>query len=465
MAIVTEDLEIRQGVFRLQWREGDSSTLIISGWVVYPSAQYFLSKDFREKHGVVNRRDLFHWFKTHKDSLLNNDFAANYEITFYELFQRDLREVAEGSRYVAREFNGEDSGDELVGRIAFTREARRRRFILLDSTRENEERIVYRPSAIRAEGVIVAPVAEEQVQEEERESSNWNRKLSYSFKMDERQFDFFRSLTKTEAGNWYGMEIELATVLSPLELQKIVTDVEPKQKPFFIMKADSSIQGNPYKYTNLVELVTVPCTAKYLRVAWKTFFEKIEKLLKEKGLDWKDVFDMRNDLSNGIHIHVSKDSFRGYTHAKKFMAIFNDSSSKTVNLFQLFAKRPNTYIMNSYCKIPDAYKGRTLVTKLRHSRYKYTKKRLPSDKIVIPSSERYSVCHDGSPHTLEVRLFQSLVDLDHILKCLSLVDSLVKFTDQMSIKDMGLSFPTAFKEWLNKQHGFAKIKEEINACV
>lgn len=274
--------------------------------------------------------------------------------------------------------------------------------------------------------------------------SVWSTKKNYSFKMSKDEHNFFRKLDKeSDEVPFYGMELELCTKLSSQEIYHIVAEVEPKQEPFFIFKDDSSISG---RYYNKYELVTVPCTRKYLRKAWKTLFDKLEKLCQAKGETIGDYFDTRRDLSNGIHIHVSKDKFLGEFHKSKFLAAWNQWDSSNVDFMTKISGRPHEkFNQNSYCPIDGNFEGRTLARRLKRR---------------VGTSQR-SVCHTQNSATLEVRLYQGIVDVDHILRCLDHVDAMFEFTSLIGMKTFGREFVHKFEEFVLKGNKYRSLRQFI----
>ena len=176
--------------------------------------------------------------------------------------------------------------------------------------------------------------------------SKWRNKINYTFKMNPDQYNFFRKVSKDITYTpMYGLELEVNTLLSTEEIYRIVTEVEPKQEPFFIFKDDASISGK-FGARGNYELVTVPCSYRYLRKAWATFFKKVEDLCKAKGLEVGEVFDTSKSLTNGLHIHVSKDAFYSDHHQRKFMAVFNQWDQTTIDFLARISGRPS-YTTNS----------------------------------------------------------------------------------------------------------------------
>ena len=271
--------------------------------------------------------------------------------------------------------------------------------------------------------------------------TKWNKKWNYTKKMDPDDYNFYRggdSLT-------FGMELEISTKLSCKELQYIVTDVEPKQEPFFIMKEDGSVTGC---YDNRVELVTVPCTPRYLRKNWKIFFNKITNLCHAKGKTVHDFFDTSPHLSNGIHIHVGKDCFADGVHVSKFVQVWHQRDSMSKALFHRISSRAQGHFSdNEYCQYSRSYRGRSLSWRMGASR---------NGNISV--STRHTCCHDSSSSTVEVRIFQGIFDLQHVFRCISFTESIFEFCWGEGFSSFGLAFKRKYTDYVLK---FPKYKALI----
>ena len=265
----------------------------------------------------------------------------------------------------------------------------------------------------------------------------WSKLYNYSFKMNKDTFNWFRSI-KNENSVMFGMELEISTKLSREEIQDIVQKVEPKQEPFFIFKQDSSIRG---KYKNHVELVTVPCTPRYLRTHWKIFFQKIERLCKEKGLNVDDVVDTNTNLSNGLHIHVSRDSFLDEPHYNKFLTSWNQWNKSVVNLFNTVSSRPSDYTKNGYCRISSSHDGIVLARRLKG----------------LSNMDRMCVAHDRSGATVEVRLFQGIFDLAHVMRCISFTEAVFEFSQEMGYSNFDSRFVSSMSQFINTKRKYASL--------
>lgn len=265
----------------------------------------------------------------------------------------------------------------------------------------------------------------------------WSKHYNYSFKMNEVEFDWYRSVNN-ENSVMFGLELEISTELSTHEIQRIVRDVEPKQEPFFIFKQDSSISG---RYSNALELVTVPCTPRYLRKNWKIFFQKLDKLCRAKGMVVGDVVDTNGNLSNGLHIHVSRDSFLDKPHFNKFLTAWNQWSKSVVNLFNTIAARPTDYTKNSYCKINQSHEGLVLARRLKG----------------IRCNDRMSVAHDSTGSTVEVRLYQGIFDIAHIMRCISFTEAMFEFSQSMGYSSFDARFVSSMSKFVRAERKYASL--------
>jgi hypothetical protein len=281
----------------------------------------------------------------------------------------------------------------------------------------------------------------------------WKDEHNYSYQMDPDTFNFFRTTDRDKGDTlMFGLELEVSTKICNEELQYIVTEVEPKQEPFFITKDDSSItRSMDYGY----EIVTVPCTPRYLKQEFKILFDKIEKLVNDKGKSIEDYFDTAIDLNNGIHIHVGKDAFEyeqgGGLHARKFLAAWNQWDSSTKALLQEMSRRKSDYSHHQYTPIDNGYLGKTLARRLH--------------KRLAPHSEGRSVCHGRKSQTYEVRLFQGIFDITHVLSCIEAVEAMYYFTRDIGFKSFGRSFRSSFEKYIiNTPRRYRNLKETLKCA-
>lgn len=283
--------------------------------------------------------------------------------------------------------------------------------------------------------------------------SHWKGRQNYSFKMNRDTHNFFRHLdgefydpAYPQAGvPMFGLELELSTNLSCNELQYIVCEVEPKQEPFFIMKDDSSISG---MYSNKVEIVTVPASPRYLKKAFSLFFKKLEDLCTARGKLLSDYIDLDTGLNNGIHIHVDRRSFhrnRSQTHIARFLSAFNLADDETAKLFSQLSRRPGDYRTGSYCSVDSSLKRYKTGYKLKeacHSGHRGT------------TSMRQS-------STVEVRLFQGIVDINHIRTCIEATQAMLEYTHMMPLSTLNRRFAQGFKDFVLKSGNYNNLRKEL----
>jgi len=278
--------------------------------------------------------------------------------------------------------------------------------------------------------------------------SKWSSHHNYSYKMGSEDFNFYRSLHKSNSELYFGLELEINTKLSAEEIQSIVTDFEPKQEPFFIFKQDASIGG---RYQNNLEIVTVPCSPSYLKKNFRVFFKKLRHLAAKKDIQLSSLIEMENVNSNGLHIHVSKDAFLYRFHKNRFITLMNSDRRDNKNFFALLSKR-SRYWENSYCFIDSSYRGVRPAYAIKSTR---------------GSSERHSVCHSLAPATIEVRLFSGIPDIEHICSCIEFTEAIFNFTRFNSVSSISNSFIPDFKRWLGKQsrNKYRSLTKRVKQCA
>lgn len=250
---------------------------------------------------------------------------------------------------------------------------------------------------------------------------------------------------------YFGLELELSTQLSPRELQRINTEVEPCRPIWFYMKQDSSITG---RYNNRMELVTFPMTPRRMRAEFRILFQKIESLARDAGYRIDDLFDLSTDLTNGIHIHVNKTAFvqhsmNDHAHKYRFIAAFNLWESTNLDFYQQISRRPGPIRENRFCYIHPGLDGRTVARRLKEGPV---------------HADRHAACHEGGA-TVEVRLFQGIVDLPHILTCIEIVQAMFEYSQYAPRSKYNKEFANEFINWVMKAPGFKRAKEVLAQCA
>jgi hypothetical protein len=270
----------------------------------------------------------------------------------------------------------------------------------------------------------------------------WGVLKNYTFKMNPTSYKFFRHTEKEQPNRlMFGLELEMSTRIKPFELNYIVKEMEPKQEPFFCFKSDSSVGG---EYRERYEIVTVPCSPKYLKENFRILFSKLELLVDNQSRPLSYYFDLSPTLSNGIHIHVSKDAFEGDTHKHRFSSLFNLYNKDAMEFLSKVSSR-SEYWNNRFCFISPKYKGYTTAFRLKN--------------LSAHSEDRHSVCHSLNTETVEVRLFQGIVNLKHIHACIEFTEAMFNFSQFCSYKVFSQAFVKEFTNWLFQQQGYRNIKE------
>lgn len=248
----------------------------------------------------------------------------------------------------------------------------------------------------------------------------------------------FHSLPREQGKLYFGLEFEVVTHLNFKDIQRVVTDVEPVQEPFFYFKHDGSIEYCDEEGEASVEIVTLPCTARFLRKNLRLFFSKLDKL----GLSDK----VDTNVTCGVHVHLSKEAFYSNFHRKKFVALWNQFESTSKSFIQKLGKRSFT----SYCKNADAHNGFIL------------SRRLKTDVFADGSNaDKYSASRETSK-TVEVRVFKGDFTLDHIIYCLDVTRAMFAYSDKMALSDLkGSSFKGNFLSWLRRHPNFNTLKKEL----
>lgn len=262
-------------------------------------------------------------------------------------------------------------------------------------------------------------------------------KQGYKFVPEETLFRFLPREVHRENSLYFGMEFEVITSLTLPEIQRVVCDVEPIQEPFFYFKHDGSVEFDSSDGDS-VELVTVPCTARYLRKNLRTFFSKLERL----GLT--EAFE--TNPTCGVHVHLSKEAFYSDFHKKKFITIWNQFERGSKDFIQKLGKRAFT----SYCKNAESHEGLILSRRLNQSVFANGH-----------SSAKYSASRETT-YTVEVRIFKGEFSLDHILYCLDVSRAMFAYADKAPLSALkGLGFQRSFLSWLRSTPNFMSLKKEL----
>lgn len=284
-----------------------------------------------------------------------------------------------------------------------------------------------------------------------------DRIMGYSYRPDQLYFMFFEHEKDTRL--FFGLELEMYTKLSVAELQYIVEHVEPKQERFFIVKDDGSLREERPRDFTAMELVTNPMSPRRMRKEFRLLFKKLESLAAQKGKQLSFYF--KTNESCGIHIHVSGKAFdvmksktrvayrASLNWRNKFASIWNLWDGSSTDFIEVLAKRAR----NTYCAVhPDMH-------------YKYLSYRLRNGASDMNGNRaRYSTCRDTG-NTLEVRAFSSLFDINHVLYCIDVVESMYWFARDVPLGAIGKRFKKTYTNWLSSQTRFRNVKKELSKCA
>lgn len=275
--------------------------------------------------------------------------------------------------------------------------------------------------------------------------------LNYTADVTSQLSGFLTTNKDKNASVFLGLELEVSTDISVAELQYIVQHYEPKQEAFFACKHDGSVDtSRDYAY----EIVTVPMTPARMRQEFRILFNKLHELCKKKGIGLSDVFLSSN--KNGLHIHISKKAFEGDTRelrkvgnawGSKFLAAFNSDFMQEIRLLSKVAKRAD-YTKNSYCGLGNS-----------DARGKRVAYRVGAKHLSLYTT-KYTPAHGNKSKTYEVRLFAGLVDLDHVLCSIDMVEAMFYYTGCHGAP-LCVRFADTFKAWLVTQNGYRALKNEI----
>lgn len=276
------------------------------------------------------------------------------------------------------------------------------------------------------------------------DAPNWMHELQ-GYKFTPKEWKYMRDRDVSELT--FGVEIEVLSSLSRFDLQYLVTNVEPRQEPFFYFKHDGSITsgtGSDYSGLEPYEIVTMPCSYRFLSQNLRILFKKIEDHVP----GGKAVF--KTPESCGVHIHVGRDSFFSDLHKRKFVAIWNQYDSLNSGFIQKLGKRK----FNNYCKPAELHEGRTLARRL-------------SIGNMAPghSGGKYSSCRETGG-TVEVRVFKGGFDFDHIMYCLEAVHAMHCYAHKSPISTISTrNFIPDFTGWVQDERRYRRLKENLTQCA
>lgn len=230
------------------------------------------------------------------------------------------------------------------------------------------------------------------------------------------------SFPRADASVLYmGMELELEKALSGCEAFLERAGEYPDEAPRFLWtKSDGSLSSSG------VELVTMPSTLEAFRKRFP--FGALEQWREDGARSYEHE-------SCGLHIHVARSAFDA-PHLWRFARV----QLWNPQLCQLVAQRDESHYAqwsesgrveeNRYGSLPDFIKGKD------------------------SNRNRYVALNFQNGATVELRYFKGNITKDSILTKLSFVDSLYRFTKQLSYRDCAsgaLRSPESYLSWMRSE--------------
>lgn len=248
-----------------------------------------------------------------------------------------------------------------------------------------------------------------------------------------RPFSFPRLFMKNDNHNAtvFGVEVEVNSDLTATDLANLCMNEEPKQDLFFYCKSDISITG---RFSCSYEIVTLPMSLKRHQYEWKVLLQK----LSDAGVSFDN-----DTTTNGIHVHMDNGAFLKANdksiHRKRFHYLFSSVDDEGfVDLRRKVSKRSPT----AYCKLNT----KSLRDLYKESRYTH--------------SDHYCAVNDTA-YTTEVRVFKSVMDYQHILGCIEMVDAMRVFSLEVQVARLKRETYRSFINWLLKRKHKSKYENLI----
>lgn len=223
----------------------------------------------------------------------------------------------------------------------------------------------------------------------------------------------------------FELEMEVNNVEIPeyREAVRKVTQLEDSEICY--LKSDSSIRGTGF------ELVTHPHSLEAYTQA-DSLWNYIEDLRTNYGArSW--------DTDNcGLHVHVSRATFRSGAHTHRFMTLIYKNPKEMMKL----AGRKNS----RYASFADVYQRDEWGLPIFNLK----------DKIHRPDyTERMSAINVHNEHTLELRFFRGNMKREGVMTALELCHASAEYTRDLSLSDVKLGALTWdwFADWVSANNG------------
>lgn len=202
---------------------------------------------------------------------------------------------------------------------------------------------------------------------------------------------------------YYGVEIE-ANVVDSFCFNETVKDVLVRTDGYMFAKHDGSLDNE-----RGVEFVSAPASFEKTREFLNKLFNNNN--LSTTDLDWND-----DEGYYGIHIHVSRTPLTKQDIAR-IVYFFNEHEG--------FCEEIGEREYNSYCKSRDVV--------LRDS--KGNIKELDTYIECLDCRDRYRCVNLCNSSTIEIRIFESIIDREHIFRYLEFVDAVIRLSKRIGLRE------------------------------
>ena len=228
------------------------------------------------------------------------------------------------------------------------------------------------------------------------------------------------------------MGVELEVGREVRDIAEVVNDFDPGETHLYLKK-DGSIEG--------LEIVTHPMT-----LAWARDFGF------DRLLDRLDTYGCEADYGYGLHVHVSRNAFRGNPQKR--------STSHQMTWLMFMYRNTGPLIRLSRRDESDLDEWASF---RQPERGELRRKALP-----MPASyDRYSAVNCQNHRTYELRFFRSTLDSEEFWAALEFADASVEYTRHLRASDVlknnALSW-RSFTKWVDS-HDYPNLSAQIRKAT
>lgn len=196
------------------------------------------------------------------------------------------------------------------------------------------------------------------------------------------------------------MGIELEICGEPRDIVSAVHSVDSDESHLYLMRDGSVSHG--------LEIVSHPATLSWLK-GWDGYRPLLSRL-REHGCHGDDYRDGWGDSSeHGLHIHVSRNAFRGVRHRMAWLMLFYAMRDEVEVIARRDGSRWARWTRNPYRdgSLADMARG-------------------------VTANDRYVAINGNNDRTYEVRVFKSTVDPRELFACIELIDATVRYSESLT---------------------------------